>query len=101
MATYELVDRLHKAMTASIAESAPPSALPSNRKATNVTLDADLLSRARALKINVSQVAEEGLRHAVASKQAALWVEENQASLESSNAYVEKHGLPLAKYRNF
>jgi antitoxin CcdA len=30
---------------------------------------------------------------------AALWLQENKAALDSSNEYVEKHGLPLARYR--
>ncbi len=71
------------------------------RKATNITLDSELLEQARALKINISQASEEGLSRAVAAKQAALWIQYNQAALNSSNAYVDKSGLPLAKHRNF
>jgi len=33
------------------------------------------------------------------SATAAKWREDNRAALESSNAYVEAHGLPLARYR--
>jgi post-segregation antitoxin (ccd killing protein) len=29
------------------------------------------------------------------------WREESREAMESSNAWVEKHGLPLAKYRQF
>jgi hypothetical protein len=29
------------------------------------------------------------------------WLEENRAAIESWNQWVEKHGLPLAKYRQF
>jgi antitoxin CcdA len=32
---------------------------------------------------------------------AALWLRENKAALDSSNEYVEQHGLPLARYRQF
>ena len=71
------------------------------RKATNVTLDAVLLERAKNLKINISQASEEGLSRAVAAKQAAMWLQDNQAALDSSNCYVEEHGLILAKHRNF
>ena len=76
-------------------------ALPSARKATNVTLNAPLLARAKVLKINISQAAEEGLARAVATRQAELWLQDNQSALASSNAYVEKNGLPLARFRNF
>jgi antitoxin CcdA len=34
-------------------------------------------------------------------KRAELWLRENKASLESSNDYVEKRGLPLARHRQF
>ena len=33
------------------------------------------------------------------SKRAEQWLEENREALDSWNAWVEKHGLPLAKYR--
>lgn len=30
---------------------------------------------------------------------SAQWLKENKDALESSNQYVEQHGLPLAGYR--
>jgi antitoxin CcdA len=73
----------------------------SARKATNVSINEALLSEAKALKINVSKAAEAGLVVALAEKRAELWLAENRAALESSNAYVDRHGLPLAQYRGF
>jgi len=72
-----------------------------SRKPTNVTFEANLLATAKALKINVSQAAELGLSSAVAKRQAELWLEANHGALESSNAYVDQNGLPLARYRAF
>ncbi|MBI5926092.1 MAG: type II toxin-antitoxin system CcdA family antitoxin [Aquabacterium sp.] len=71
------------------------------RKAPNVSLGAALLSEAKALNINVPQAAEAGLARAVAEKRAELWLEANREALESSNAYVEHNGLPLASHRPF
>lgn len=71
------------------------------RKATNVSLRAQLLAEAKALRINVSQAAEAGLAQAVAAKRAELWLKANQEALESSNDHVERHGLPLARHRQF
>jgi antitoxin CcdA len=71
------------------------------RKATNVSINETLLSEAKALKINVSKAAEAGLVIALAEKRSELWLEENRAALDSSNSYVEQHGLPLAQYRGF
>jgi antitoxin CcdA len=71
------------------------------RKPTNITLPESLICEAKQLKINVSQAAEAGLILALAKKREELWLAENEAALESSNAYVEDQGLPLAKYRGF
>lgn len=71
------------------------------RRATNVSLSAHLLVEARVLEVNVSRAAEQGLVQAIAERRVALWLEESQDSLESSNAFVEQHGLPLAQYREF
>lgn len=71
------------------------------RKATNVSLGEMLLAEAKSLHINISQAAEAGVVRAVAEKRAELWRATNQEALESSNAYVEQHSLPLAHYRSF
>ena len=71
------------------------------RKATNVTIDPHLLAQARALKINLSEAAQQGVAAAISKRMTELWAHENRDALESSNAYVEKNGLPLARYRNF
>jgi len=34
-------------------------------------------------------------------QQAQRWQSENREALESSNAFVEQNGLPLAKFRQF
>jgi toxin CcdB len=49
----------------------------------------------------VSQAAQGGLARAVANRRALLWLQESREAIESSNAYVEKNGLPLAKHRMF
>lgn len=72
-----------------------------DRRRTNLTLDAALVEEARALGINLSRAAEAGLADAVKAAREAAWLEENRAALESSNRWVEEHGLPLAKYRQF
>jgi len=71
------------------------------RKPTNLTLDPSLLTEARSFGVNLSQAAEAGLRRAVAEAKAQAWQRENAAALASSNAWVETHGLPLEKYRQF
>ncbi len=71
------------------------------KRATNVTLNESLLKSAKELGINVSRAAEQGLVAAIKETEAIQWLAENKKALESSNAYVEKHGLPLARYKQF
>jgi antitoxin CcdA len=72
-----------------------------SKRATNISLPEDLLAEAKALQINISQAAEAGVAQAITRARSELWLAENQEAIESSNAYVGKHGLPLAKYRMF
>ncbi|MFN4170058.1 MAG: type II toxin-antitoxin system CcdA family antitoxin [Pannonibacter phragmitetus] len=71
------------------------------KRAVNLSLDPALLEEARAMDLNLSQAAEEGLRQAVSRMRAEIWLRENAAALESSNAWVEENGLPLDQYRQF
>ncbi len=71
------------------------------RKAANLSLDSELVSQARELNLNVSKAAEDGLRRAIKSERERLWLIENADAIAEANAYVEKHGLPFAKYRTF
>ncbi|WP_170395219.1 type II toxin-antitoxin system CcdA family antitoxin [Ruegeria arenilitoris] len=72
-----------------------------SRRPTNLSLDSALLSEAKALKVNLSRAAEEGVRIAVAEAKAEQWKAENAEALKSSNAFVEQHGLPLDSFRQF
>jgi antitoxin CcdA len=74
---------------------------PAPKRATNISLRSDLIEEAKRLDINISQACEQGLEQQVARTRAEVWLEENREAIESSNAYVEKHGLPLARYRMF
>ena len=73
----------------------------SQKRATNVSLPAHLIEEARELNINISQACEQGLEEQVRKSKREAWLEANRAAIEDSNAWVEKHGLPLARYRQF
>jgi antitoxin CcdA len=61
----------------------------------------NLLSEAKTLGIDVSKVPETRLAEAISDRRAELWLKENAEAIESYNAYVGQHGLPLEKYRMF
>ena len=77
-----------------------PQASP-RKRATNVSLDAQLLSEAKELGVNISRACDRGLAMQIAEERGKRWLEENKAAIESSNIYVESHGLPLARHRRF
>ena len=78
-----------------------PSRFDGPKKATNVSLNAELVEEARKLGINVSEACQTGLAAEVKKAREAAWKEENRAAIESWNEYTRKNGLPLAKYRLF
>lgn len=79
----------------------PRASTNAARQAANLSIDANLMKEAKGLDVNVSRAAEAGIAEAVAAEKARLWKIENRAAIESWNAYVEEHGLPLAEFRQF
>jgi len=71
----------------------------SSRRPANLSLDEQLVREARAMRINLSRAAEEGIARAVATEKARHWAAENADVIRSTNEYIEKYGLPLQKYR--
>ena len=75
--------------------------MPANRRAANISLNADMLAEAKALRINISRACESGLEAEIARVRRETWLAENGQALDSSNAYAEANGLPLAALRQF
>lgn len=71
------------------------------RKPVNLSLDPVLLQEARALGLNISRIAESGLRAAVRQAQAEQWQRDNAPAMAGYNDWVEQNGLPLARHRSF
>ncbi len=71
------------------------------KKTTSVSLAEPLLTQAKALGINVSQAAEEGIAVAVARRRREQWLQENAAAIESYNEFIETRGMVLDNHRLF
>ncbi len=71
------------------------------KRATNLSLNSDLLHEAKALDINLSQVLEQALSLAVQKKRAEQWLQQNRQAIAQYNADVEKHGLFSDGLRSF
>ncbi len=78
--------------------AAPPRA----RKApTNLSLPVDLVRRAKALELNLSQVVERALAVAIREAEQGRWLSENEQAIEQYNAFVERHGAFSDDHREF
>ncbi len=71
------------------------------RRATNVTLPEPLLREARDLGINLSAACEHGVTLLVEDVRRQRWLAENKEAISAWNEHVAKHGLPLARFRQF
>ena len=71
------------------------------KKATNLSINSDLLAKARDLDINLSATLEKALESAVRLSAKEKWLEENKEALENCNSLVEEHGLFADKHRGF
>lgn len=74
---------------------------PLRKRGTNVSLDPSLVDEAKALGISLSKSCEQGLATAVKAERERRWLEENRAAIESNNAFIEAHGMPLARFRRY
>lgn len=73
----------------------------SPKKATNLSINRDLLAEARSFKINLSATLEEALMEKVREAKRQRWLEENREGIQACNELAEKNGLFSDKYRVF
>jgi antitoxin CcdA len=71
------------------------------KKATNLTVNSDLLAKAKELKINVSATLEAALSEAVRKKAGEQWKIDNKEAIEEYNKFVAKHGCFGDSVRKF
>ena len=71
------------------------------KKATNLSVNSDLLKKSKALDINLSATLEQALREKLAKASATKWASENRCSIESYNNFVEEHGCFGEEYKEF
>jgi antitoxin CcdA len=64
----------------------------SAKRAANVSINSELLRKAKALNINLSATLESALGDLVKARERELWKQKNKAAIEAYNRLVEKHG---------
>jgi antitoxin CcdA len=63
------------------------------KKATNLSINSDLLSQARTLNINLSGTLEQALVETIKQRQREQWLAENRTAIAAYNEHVERNGV--------
>ena len=71
------------------------------KKPTNVSINSELLFKAKQLKINLSATLEAALIEVIAARQRELWKQENADAIKAYNQMVESHGVFSDDLRSF
>lgn len=75
--------------------------LQAPKKATNVSINSDLLQKARKLKVNLSATLESAIEEKLKVIEAEEWRKDNKQSIEKYNDFVEENGLLSDEHRAF
>ncbi len=62
------------------------------KKATNISVNSDLIAKAKAYKINLSATLENELERIIRKKMEEEWLEKNKEAIEENNRRVAKRG---------
>lgn len=71
------------------------------KKATNLSINSDLLAKTRQLEINLSATLEQALQQKLAEQNRESWKQENAAAIKAYNRFVEENGLFADEFRQF
>ncbi len=71
------------------------------KKAVNLTINDELLTRAKHHQINLSAVLESALSEELRQRERANWIAENRAGFDAYNAWVDEHGIFSDSVRTF
>lgn len=71
------------------------------KKATNLSINRELLDKARKLNINLSATLEESLAQKIRAADRVRWQRENADAIAAYNEFVEEHGLFSDSVRKF
>ena len=71
------------------------------KKATNLSINSNLLNKARSLNINLSATLEQALEAEIRRTSRQKWIEDNKVALANCNSLTEENGLFADKHRPF
>tara|TARA_R110002072_G_C7754362_1_gene517773 strand:+ start:166 stop:411 length:246 start_codon:yes stop_codon:yes gene_type:complete len=71
------------------------------KKATNLSINSDLLKRTRSININLSATLELALKEQLAKFEAVKWKKDNKNAIKAYNEFIEEHGCFSDEFRSF
>jgi antitoxin CcdA len=71
------------------------------KKPTNLTINSDLLQKAKVMNINLSATLEQALTQLLLQKEREHWLEENKQAITKYNDFVEQNGVFSDGLRSF
>lgn len=71
------------------------------KKATNLSINSDLLAKSRKLEVNLSATLEQALKQKLSEESGEKWRQENAAAIKAYNSFVEENGVFGDEYRSF
>jgi antitoxin CcdA len=71
------------------------------KKPTNLTVNSDLLSKAKDLKINISAVLETALADTLVDQKRKQWIAKNAQSIDEYNEAIQSLGVFSDSLRSF
>lgn len=71
------------------------------KRATNLSINGDLLNQARALNINLSATLEQTLVALVKTNQQQAWLAENLKAIDAYNQHIDENGVFSDTLRTF
>jgi len=71
------------------------------KKPANLSINGDLLVKARELNINLSATLEKALTEQLKQKQRKLWRKQNAKAIQAYNRLVKKQGVFSDELRSF
>jgi antitoxin CcdA len=71
------------------------------KKPTNLSINSDLLIKARAMNINLSAALEDALTQQLKIKQKEQWLQKNTKAIQAYNDFVETEGVFSDGLRSF
>ncbi len=73
--------------------------LSAPKKPTNLSINSELLSKAKDLKLNLSATLENALSNEVQKAERTQWLKKNKDAIEASNHFIDEKGLFSDSYR--